>query len=178
MARVFSAVSIDESDVIDELIDVQDRLNLDFKPVEPEKLHITFQFFQDVNEDEIESLKAALENIELEPFKLEIKGVGAFPSEDYIRVVWAGAEDEKMQELKQAVSRHDVEDDNGNSFKPHVTLLRVENVSQDRKRKLQKTIREFQDHSFGTIRVDSVKLYESVLNSRGTVYKELYEKEL
>lgn len=178
MARVFSAVSIEDPEIIDNLVDIRDRMNLGLRPVDKEKLHITFQFFHDIDQKDIAELKQQMDQISMAPFELEIKGIGAFPSEDYIRVIWAGAESEKMQQLNNVISNHDVEDDNGNSFKPHVTLLRVEDLSIDRKRKLQRTMREFQDHSFGSIKVDSVKLYESVLNSKGTVYKELYEKEL
>lgn len=178
MARVFSAVSIEDQEVLKELKEVQDHLNLGFNPVDPEKMHITLQFFQDVTANEIDELKKTIDNVDIETFTLELQGVGVFPSNDYIRVIWAGAESQRMHRLKEAVSRHTVEDDNDNSFKPHVTLLRVENVSGDRKRKLQKTLSEFEDHRFGTINVERIDLYESVLNSKGTVYNKIFEKKL
>jgi len=178
MARIFSAIDVENEKVLGELSNVRDSLDLGFNPVKQEKMHITLQFFQNVSERETGKIKKAMESLEISPFQLEIKGIGAFPSEDFIRVIWAGAPNDAVYQLYREISRHQVNEDSDNEFKPHITLLRVENVHGDRKKKLKRTMREFKDHSFGTIEVDSVKLFESVLNSKGTVYKELYETEL
>lgn len=178
MARVFSAINIEDQKVLEELEKVRDSLDLGFNPVKREKMHITLQFFNDIDQNQIERIRKSLESVEMSPFQLEIKGIGAFPSEDFIRVLWAGAQNGAVYELHKEVSTHDVVEDTEHDFKPHITLMRVENGNGDRKKKLKRTMREFEDHSFGSITVDSIKLYESVLNSRGTVYKELHETEL
>lgn len=175
--RVFTAVDVQDQETLEELARVRDRLDLGFKPVDAEKMHITLQFFGDVSEEGIGEIKRGMKT-DLEPFELEIKGVGVFPSRDYIRVVWAGAGDEKMQKLYQDVSDHGVSDDNDHDFKPHVTMMRVENVSPGQKKKLRKSLEEFEDHSFGCITVGSVRLFESRRTRKGSRYKLLHEEEL
>lgn len=178
MARLFSAVDIEDDDLLRKLKDVRDSLNLDFRPVPRDKMHITFQFFQDLNEEEVQKVRKAVENVSIDSFTAEVKGIGVFPSEEYIRVVWAGVEEEKFTRLYRQVSSHTVRPDNSHEFKPHITLLRVKDVSKDEKRKLQRTVREFEDHEFGTLKVDSVKLFESRLKTDGPSYRTFHRKNL
>lgn len=179
MARVFSAVDIDEEDVKGELEEVRDRLDLGFRPVSKHKMHITLQFFRDIGSPEIERLKRAMDGIEKERFEAEVKGIGCFPSQDYIRVVWAGVENEgEFHSLYSQLSRHDIESDNDHSFKPHITLMRVKDISRNEKKKLRRTVREFENHSFGTLNVSEVKLYRSDLKEGGSEYSKLYSRSL
>jgi 2'-5' RNA ligase len=178
MARVFSAIDITSSELLDELEHVQEKLNLGFTPVRPEKMHITLQFFEDIDDEQIEKVKRGLEGIDVEPFSAQIKGVGAFPSEDYIRVLWAGAENHQIREVYSQARNHGVKSSDNNQFTPHVTLLRVKNISQSKKVRLKKSVNEFKDHYFGELNADSVKLFESHLGPNGSQYKELYVKKL
>ena len=174
MARVFSAVNIEDEKLLERLENIRDVLNLGFNPVKREKMHITLEFFADIDEEEIDKIKQAMDEISLDSFTADIKGIGAFPSEDHIRVVWAGIEAEEFQELYRQVSDHPVDSDNNHEFKPHITLMRVKNPSREQKKKLQRTIREFNEHEFGKLEVDEVKLFESHLNGEN-VYKELHK---
>ncbi|MBC5792883.1 MAG: RNA 2',3'-cyclic phosphodiesterase [Nanohaloarchaea archaeon] len=178
MARVFTAFDIEDEKILEELRDIRDRFDLGFKPVPCEKMHLTFEFFKDVDEDGIEKLKRCLDDVEVGSFHSRLKGVGAFPSQEHTRVVWAGVENGKFHNLYRRVSSHGVESDNGYDFVPHVTLLRVEDVSGERKRKLRRMLREFEDHDFGGIKVDKLKLFRSDLKPEGSEYSELYVKNL
>jgi len=178
MARVFTAVDIDEQKLLSELTEIRDRLDLGFKPVKPQKMHITFEFFSDLTPHQINKVRSAIDQVTLEPFKAQIRGIDTFPSNDYIRVVWAGAHSEKFAELYNQVSDHEVKPDNGHDFVPHITLLRAENLDPDRKRKLKKMIDEFEDHYFGSFEVNRLKLFESKLKPNGSQYQELYVKDL
>lgn len=178
MARVFSAVDIEDKEALEKLSELQERLNLGFSTVPPEKMHITLEFFEDVNEKEITQIKKALNNLEKNSFKASINGVGAFPSEDYIRVLWAGVKSPGLFELKKEVSTHEVTSQEQNSFTPHVTLLRVRDISPERKKKLRKPIKEYRKHQITEIQIDKVKLFESVMTGEGTKYRELDEKKL
>lgn len=178
MARVFSAVDIDDEETLEKLEQLRDTLDLGFNPIEKEKMHITLQFFKDINEEEIEEVKEGLENIDTGPFKLKIEGLGAFPSEDYIRVIWAGAEHPKIYEIQEKASKHEVESSNDHEFLPHVTLLRVENLSRKQKKKLKKVFDEHREEDIGEIKVDKVKLFRSELTSEGAEYTEIKEKKL
>lgn len=177
MARVFSAVDIEDEKLLDRLEDMRETLNLGFNPVERDKLHITLEFFKDVDEQEINLIEQAMDDIELDSFAVDVKDLGVFPSEDYIRVVWAGVESDTLEELYKQVSDHKVDSDNNHDFQPHITLIRIRSPSKEQKKKLKRTIREFSYHEFGKIKVDKVKLFESRLDGK-TKYKQLHKKEL
>lgn len=178
MARIFSAIDIEDEEVLQKLRQVRDTLDLGFKPVKEEKMHITLQFFKDLNEEEVEEVREGLENIDTEAFTAKISELGAFPSEDYIRVIWAGAEHPKIYGIQEKASKHGVESDDNHEFMPHVTLLRVENMSGKEKKKVQKTIDEYRNTEIGEIEVDKVKLFKSELTPEGTEYTKLAEKKL
>jgi 2'-5' RNA ligase len=175
MTRVFTAVEIEDSEVLDELEYIRNTLDMNFRPVSREKMHITLEFFKDLNEEEIEHLIQHLQEADLDSFKASIEGVGAFPSKDYIRVVWAGAEAEEFEDLHEEASKHELESDNSHEFHPHITLFRADNVSRERKKKLRKGLQEYKEYFFGEIDVKSVKVYESRLSEEGSEYRLLEE---
>ncbi|MFB6175164.1 MAG: RNA 2',3'-cyclic phosphodiesterase [Candidatus Nanohalobium sp.] len=178
MARVFSAIDIENEEALQKLEEVRDILDLGFKTIEKEKMHITLQFFNDINEEEIEKVKEGLKNIDTKRFKARIQGLGAFPSEDYIRVIWAGIEHPKIYEIQEKASQHEVPSDDKHEFQPHITLLRIENLSPKQKKKLKKAFEEYRDTEIGEINVNKVKLFKSELTSEGAEYTEIAEKKI
>lgn len=178
MARVFSAVDIENEKILGKLEEIRDTLNLGFSPVETKKMHITLEFFEDINQDEIKKVEKAVSNTDLNPFEIELKGLGAFPSEDFIRVVWAGVESSKIFKLQKQAGLHNISTDNKHEFKPHITLMRVDNISQGKKKKLKSMIEEHKDEDFGTVTVDSVKLFESRITGKGSNYRKISEHQL
>jgi len=178
MARIFSAIDIEDEETLEKLKQIRDTLDLDFKPIETGKMHITLQFFKDLNQKEIKEVKQGLENIDTKPFTAKIKELGALPSEDYIRVIWAGIEHPKIYEIQEKASKHEVESNDEHEFKPHITLLRVENTSKKEKKKVQKTIDQYRSTEIGEIEVDKVKLFKSELTSNGAEYTQIAEKKL
>lgn len=178
MARVFSAVEVEDEKLLQELVNVRNHLDLGFSPVEKEKMHITLEFFRDVDEHEIDELKKAMDNLDLDDFKAEVSGVGCFPSKQHIRVIWAGLQNEEsFHKLYKHLSSHVIDSDNNHDFKPHITLLRVKNIDIDQRRKLKRTLREFEEHNFGKMNVNSIKLFRSDLGG-GSVYRELHSCDL
>lgn len=177
MARVFSAVDIEDEKLLERLEDIRDTLDLGFNPVEKEKMHITLEFFKDVNREEIGKIRDAMDEVELDSFTADVKNIGVFPSNDYVRVVWAGVESSYFHDVYDQVSNHSVESDNRHEFQPHITLLRVRNPSKEQKKKLKRTIRDFKEHEFGKLKIDSIKLFESHLDGKNN-YKVLHKKEL
>ena len=178
MARVFSAIHIEDEKVLREMENVRDTIDLGFSKVPREKFHVTLQFFEEINRRQIKKVEKTLENIETGPFEVEIRGVGAFPSEEYIRVVWAGMKSSKIFDLQKQAKVHNVPSENHHEFKPHSTFRRVDDVSNAKKEKLQRNIKEFKDHSFGKLKIDSVKLFESELTPDGSKYRVLSEIDL
>ena len=178
MSRVFSAVEIEDENTLETLKQIRNETDHEFRPVPEEKMHTTLQFFKDIDQEEIEEIKQAMHDTNLKAFKAEIKGLSAFPSEDYIKVIWAGVEAEEIHELKKQVSQHGVEAEEHEEFRPHITLHRVDNISPEEKEELQKTFEKYRDEVIAEITVDKVKLFESKLEEDGPRYEVLDEVEL
>lgn len=178
MPQYFSAIDIEDPEILEELERIRDRIDLGFNTVSGDKMHITLQFFKGLDREQLEEVESTMEAVSAPPFTLDIKNLGAFPSNDYIRVIWAGAESDNIQQLYRQVSDHSIESDNNHDFQPHVTLARVKSLSPSKKKKLQKSLKEFEDHYFGTMEVSSVKLFESRLTGKGSRYKLIKEKQL
>jgi len=57
----------------------------------PENVHITLKFLGDVDETRVpeltDALETAVDEAGVDPFTAEFGGLGAFPSEEYIRVI-------------------------------------------------------------------------------------------
>lgn len=172
MARVFSAIDIPE-DVRVGLARVQEELDAGFNRVAPEQFHVTLEFFEDISREEVGTVSGALERVSVEPFTVTVQALGAFPSLDYISVVWAGLKGDTVYALQEEVSDHDVPSDDTHDFHPHITLLRVDNVSPEQKQRLQERIRAAAGERFGSFTVDHVTLYESTLTPDGPAYEEL-----
>lgn len=177
MARVFSAIDIPES-VRLELARVQEELDAGFNRVAPEQFHVTLEFFEDISQDDIERVSEALAQVAVEPFTATVQGLGAFPSLDYISVVWAGMEADEVYTLQEQAADHGVESDDTHDFHPHVTLLRVDSIAPAEKQRLQERIRAGEGERFGTFTVDHVTLYASTLGPDGPVYEDLARHEL
>ena len=173
MARVFSAVDIEDEEVLNQLEKIRDTVDLGFSPVSTEKMHITLEFFEDITGKEISSVQKALDNIEQNRFEMSIEGLGAFPSEDYIRVIWAGVNSGEIFNLQKQSRLHSISSDNRHEFKPHITLMRVEEISEKKKGKLKTAMNEHRDQKFGKINVDCVKLFESKMSPEGSKYREI-----
>lgn len=176
--RVFTAVDIQDRELLLKLQEMQKELDYGFNKVKPDKMHITLQFFQDVTDEEIDEVIEAMRDVDKDPFSMEIKGAGVFPSKDYIRVVWAGVESNSIHELKQQVSDHPVSSDNNHDFHPHVTLARVNKISRRDKKEFRKKLEEYEGERIGELEVNSVKLFESVPTGNGNKYRLLEKVEL
>src|SRR5213596_4239722 len=62
----------------------------DLKPVERENIHLTLKFLGNVSPAKLAEVKSALAEVKFQPYSLEIKGAGAFPSLKRMNVVWVG----------------------------------------------------------------------------------------
>lgn len=173
MTRVFSAIDV-SADMREKLADVQEELDDGFNRVDPDQFHVTLQFFEDIADAEIERVAAAMDDMAVGPFQTVVKGVGAFPSRDFISVVWAGLQATELYRLHDAVAGHDVPADDTHDFHPHVTLLRVDHLSGARKRVLQEKIASLEEARIGAFTVDHVTLYRSELTPDGPVYEKLH----
>lgn len=142
--------------------------------VKPEALHVTLRFIGEVEPADVERLQAAIAPpIDLEPFTLEWRGVGTFPSKKQPRALWLGVIDgaAALAAVEAEVSRRiaadksvEIED---RAFLPHLTIGRVKmaGVGVDWPKVLQgvevKRARSL---------IDRVTLYRSQLSQFGPNY--------
>jgi len=138
----------------------------------PEQMHVTLCFFGEIPASEADRLGNVLASFSRPSFDAEVSGVGFFPSERRVDVVWAGFGQGRQEliGLQAAVATH-VRHADAKPFHPHVTLARV-------KRKpdlaaLRVWAEKHSDAALGHFRAETLNLYESVLETAGPAYRAL-----
>jgi len=176
MMRTFVAVEISNDDVIHSIKKIQDKVNINAKAIDSESLHFTLQFLGEVSDDDSEKIIDALNTIEFSSFKINLKGIGAFPKSKFPRVIWIGTDEGGGNMLIQLAKKVEkVLEPLGFSpdkpFKPHVTIFRIKKKVDDITKELdkQKMI------DFGIQEITSFKLKKSELTSTGPIYSDLEE---
>lgn len=176
MTRAFTAIPVPEEEA-KKLSEIQDSIGVGM-PVRPEKMHITFEFFKNLDETEVEEIRSHLKSLEADPFKVKLEGLGVFPSKQYIRVLWTGVNSGNIHDLYRKASSHSVESDNDHKFNPHVTLSRIKDVRRGDKKRIHEKLSEFDNKFIGEFEASRIIFYESQMGSDGTNYREICVKEL
>lgn len=163
-------IATDFGELRDFFVGLQSLLEGNAKVTLTKTFHLTYKFLGEVPDSQIEKIKAALQNIAFQPFKVTLSHLGVFPSEDYIRVVWVGFEDNnKINELQKAID-NSLTFPKDKRFHPHITLGRVKFVEDkkafiDNMKKIHVEKKEFEVKNF--------KLIKSTLTPEGPVYEDL-----
>ncbi len=181
--RCFIAIDIPE-EIRADLVDLQKKLagrvdihKGDVKWVEPEGMHLTLKFLGEVPDNQVvEVCNIARDVAARHPaFDLDVKEVGAFGGQS-ARVLWVGAglhspellqlQQDLEEQLEQAGWPKE-----GRQFSAHLTLCRIRNSKAGEK--LAKLAEQYKDFDLGTIRGDSLSVYESQLRPEGPIYTRL-----
>jgi RNA 2',3'-cyclic 3'-phosphodiesterase len=172
--RLFIAIDI-ENKLKNNIFNLQKMLEGfgKIKFIEPENLHYTLKFLGEVPEKEIESTVKKIREIKLNKFKVHIKGIGFFDSEKYIRVLWLdcdkGSEELKsIAEILEKKLSYIREDEY--SYRPHLTIGRISFV--ENREGLIKAIKENENIEIGEFIVNKISLKQSILTTKGPVYKD------
>lgn len=181
--RLFVSVDVDPfADRIEALQEPLIGLN-GLRPTDPASAHATVKFLGegDHDLDALEdAIRRAANDADVGPFEATLSGVGAFPSEEYIRVVWLGfrAGTEQLRTLHESVETETTAlgyDEARHEFTPHVTLARMENAAS--KADVQCFLREA-DPEIGPLLIEELRLKESVLTPDGPTYRTVSRFEL
>ena len=100
--RLFIAIDIPE-DVRKKLVSFQEKIGNEharIKWVEADNIHLTLKFLGEVGDDTVGEIRESLKKIKFKSFTSAISGLGVFPNENYVRVIWAGMEPEKKIEAE------------------------------------------------------------------------------
>jgi len=179
--RSFIAVDVDDERLKQQFAEFQKRLldaGADVKLVAPENIHLTLRFLGEIEENIVQEVTDAMNHVGLQPFDIQFKGVGAFPSLSRINVVWAGIR-KGDKELVEFTKRLEPElraigippDKKG--FSPHLTVARVRTGRN--KDQVAELIRELSEKDFGSMRAESIRLKKSVLTPSGPIYSTIFE---
>jgi 2'-5' RNA ligase len=150
----------------------------DIKWVAAENLHWTLQFLGNLDEREIPEVCDAVSKTarEIEPFELEARGAGAFPSASRPRTLWIGARqgERAMTVLHSAIDRRLKKRGyrgEERRFVPHITIGRAGRKGQPRS--LADELAGLADYDAGTMLVDEVTVYSSQLGPDRPTYEVL-----
>ena len=144
------------------------------KWVEPQNLHMTFQFLGEISQEQAVGVLKNLEQIAQKstPFSVQYKSLGVFPDRKRARILWIGVSrgENRLKKLANEVSklnrRIGIRVDS-KPFHPHVTVCRIREF--DRK-KLGGFMNKYKSFNFGEETVDRIALISSSLTSIGPIY--------
>ena len=179
--RSFISIDVEDGQVLSEIGSVVlslKGLGADLKAVEPENIHLTLKFLGNVNSTRLVNVRSSLSSVSFPPFRMEIKGAGAFPSLRRMNVVWVGI-GEGWTQVQQVYERTEnalvsvgfARESRG--FSPHITIARVR--SARRVDEMGGFLRKLEEKSFGAFTASFVRLKQSVLSSSGPKYSTLLE---
>ena len=101
--RCFIAIPLSQ-EIKEKIAEIQKHFEIPgIKLVEKENLHITLKFLGEVEEGKVRQIAEILREIEFEQFEFEILNVNAFPSANFVRVVWLDVKSGKIYELKRLI---------------------------------------------------------------------------
>ncbi|MBI5227768.1 RNA 2',3'-cyclic phosphodiesterase [Candidatus Micrarchaeota archaeon] len=139
-------------------------------PVSNENMHITLRFLGEVEHGKEKEIEERLHKIRFEKFSCTFIGVGVFPSKEYVRVVWVGAESNGALEgltkkVNNELKEFGKEEEN---FVGHITIARVK-----RKVDFSSFLEKYTKAEFGSFEVSSFTLVQSRLEPEGVKYEKL-----
>lgn len=170
--RTFIAVDLPQ-EAKDELAAIREQLSAAAAKMSlAHDFHLTLKFLGEITPAKVDAVKSCLSRVSFKRFTASFSGIGVFPSESYVRVVWAGIgpEDDFIRLQQQIDKALDKEFPKEKGFKPHITLARVKLVSD--KQQFQQQLQQIKIKNV-KFAVDSFKLKKSTLSNKGVVYEEL-----
>lgn len=179
--RSFFAFDIEDNRIVRRISEVQGMLTntgADLKTVSTKNVHLTIRFLGDIPVSMVDGIYEEMKKIRFSPFKIEIRGLGAFPKLNYPRVIWAGIKrgadllEDIFSQLEYGLIGLGFKKDY-KGFSPHLTIARVRTGRN--KARLVDLIMELEDYEFGIVNVDCLRLKKSDLTPRGPIYTNLRE---
>ena len=182
MAKIRSFIALDlPEDLIKGLQNLQDkaRKHTDcVRWVRPDNIHLTLKFLGAIDEAQVEPIGRILENLTagIEPFKLQVRGFGAFPNARNPKVIWVGMDDHQQrlvqfQEKLEATLATIGFAPEKRGYSPHLTLGRIKESRG--KRDIEQLIEKYKDEDLGYFTAGSIVFYRSDLQPSGPVYSSL-----
>ncbi|HDH07001.1 MAG TPA: RNA 2',3'-cyclic phosphodiesterase [Thermoproteales archaeon] len=182
--RCFIAVDIEDQEVIGNITRVQQALlplGKCLKLVEKENIHLTLRFLGELPQTLVNDVIEILSHIDFTPFKIMLRGIGAFPRLSRPNVIWVGVEEgaEQLRDLASKINaalrklRLPPPD---KPFSPHITIARVKRRPDIKT--LMNIMNAFSSDVYGSLLVDNFRLKKSTLTPKGPIYTVLLRVDL
>lgn len=178
--RAFLAIDLDDDlkPKINKIIREFKQIDANIKYVDLENLHFTLKFFGDIDTEGIDLISSKIENVikDFDSFDIKIKGCGAFPNKNRIKVIWVGLdEDEILKDLHDKLDKefNYIGFDLDKKFSSHLTIGRMKSAKG--KDKVKKTLETFNTIDIGTMEVNTITLKKSTLTPSGPIYEDLIQ---
>jgi len=145
---------------------------LDGRWVPPEQYHVTLRFIGETSPDGADRLAAQLDRVQAPPVEVVPHGLDVLPSRRRPSVLIVGFERaEALLTLYETVS--EVLESEGlepedRSYRPHVTLARVRDVSAEA---VHRFLNRHEAGDLPSFRAEAFHLYESTLTPEGAVHE-------
>jgi len=176
MNNYFIAIKL-PSDIVASVFSVGAQINEFSKStiVSYENLHISLKFLGGALSDrQVEEVKSALQSIKSKIFLIQLRSIGAFPSQQFARVIWLGVEESKplfglrkqIDAVLPPLSQADV-----HNFVPHLTLSRI--ISVFDKLKMARFFKLYKKTDFGVFEVKEFYFMMSKTSKIRTTYEVL-----
>ncbi|MCL4478760.1 MAG: RNA 2',3'-cyclic phosphodiesterase [Deltaproteobacteria bacterium] len=177
MIRAFIAIPLEKKtkEKVSNIIETLAPLSNNIKWAKDAQMHITVKFLGNIDDDTINRTKLAMDTLkELPVFKMELFGIGGFPSISNPRVLWIGITrpghfNSILEQL--AFHLHDINYEK-RAFAAHLTIGRVNGIID--KQVLAKAKELCDSKTIAYSIVDRVILFRSTLKPTGAIHTQLY----
>jgi 2''-5'' RNA ligase len=184
--RAFIALEL-SSEIKKSLAQIQSHLKYsgaDVKWVEKDNIHLTLKFLGEITEEKCANVVSILDEVGMgtKPFNISIKDIGAFPTMDHPRVIWAGLGDGAAEskilakKIDEALSKAGFPEET-RPFAPHLTIGRVRSPKNNEALK-QKLATNNLQLTTKLQYISSIVLFQSKLSQKGPTYTKLHEARL
>ncbi|MBN2256799.1 MAG: RNA 2',3'-cyclic phosphodiesterase [Anaerolineaceae bacterium] len=183
--RAFIAITLPQS-IQHQLAEIRDTLQKEMEEttvrwVNPANIHLTLKFLGEIPEKDVTNIILKLSGeIRLHPeFQLNIQGIGAFPSVQQPRVIWAGLQEaDALMRLQRSIESKMKElgyDTEERPFSAHVTIGRVkQHVTHQQIVNCGIVVARQDIGGLDGFIVESVELYRSELTRGAPIYTRLH----
>ena len=159
--------------------------NQSLKWVGAENLHVTVKFIGEIPEVALSKVKTIIDEVlnNQPEFSISIEGLGMFPNSNNPRVIWLGITGGDPlvsihRQLNQSLAQIGVKPD-PRPLSPHLTIARVrQGIDRSTLSTIGNTLAEFKVDLLGSIMVDHITLFQSIIKPTGPHYKALYHRPL
>ncbi|MFW9786674.1 MAG: RNA 2',3'-cyclic phosphodiesterase [Candidatus Thorarchaeota archaeon] len=179
--RSFLSIDIEDQSLLSQILNIQGRLDQSaakMKIVKSENIHFTLRFFGDTPLTKLDQIKTRLDELDFDPFEIEIAGVGAFPNKKRPRVIWIGVTQNASEVVKLKAKIDSSLIDIGyqpeqRKYTPHATIARVRHVKNAKR--IADNLEYLSGEIIGRMRVVRLTMMKSTLTPSGPIYEPLWE---